>query len=105
MNQTDTHLDAIKFDDQGLLPAIAQDAITKDVLMVAWMNRTASLRPFEPVKPTISQVTTTLWHKGEQSGHVQHVKEIRLTAMAMCYYYSSTKWAALPATPADPLLF
>ena len=38
MNQSDAYLDAIKFDEQGLLPAIAQDAVTKDVLMVAWMN-------------------------------------------------------------------
>ena len=41
MNQTDAYLDEIKFDDRGLLPAIAQDAATKEVLMVAWMNRNA----------------------------------------------------------------
>ena len=79
MNQNDAYLDAIKFDEQGLLPAIAQDAVTKDVLMVAWMNRTAvaeTLRTGEA--HYFSRSRQTLWHKGEQSGHVQHVKEIRL---------------------------
>ena len=79
MNQTDAHLDAIKFDDQGLLPAIAQDAITKDVLMVAWMNRNAvaeTLRTGEA--HYFSRSRQALWHKGEQSGHVQHVIEVRL---------------------------
>ena len=79
MNQTDAYLDEIKFDDRGLLPAIAQDAATKEVLMVAWMNRNAiaeTLRTGEA--HYFSRSRQALWHKGEQSGHVQHVKEVRL---------------------------
>ena len=75
MNQSDAYLDALKFDNQGLLPAIAQDAVTKEVLMVAWMNRNAvaeTLRTGEA--HYFSRSRQTLWRKGEQSGHVQHVK-------------------------------
>ena len=85
MNQSNAYLDAIKFNDQGLLPAIAQDAVTKDVLMVAWMNRNAvaeTLRTGEA--HYFSRSRQTLWRKGEQSGHVQHVKEIRLDCDWRC---------------------
>ena len=69
MNQSDAYLDAIKFDEQGLLPAIAQDAVTKDVLMVAWMNRTAvaeTLRTGEA--HYFSRSRQTLWHKESKVG-------------------------------------
>ena len=95
MNQSNAYLDALKFDDQGLLPAIAQDAVTKDVLMVAWMNRNAvaeTLRTGEA--HYFSRSRQTLWRKGEQSGHVQHVKEIRLDCdgdvlLLICLLYTS----------------
>ncbi|HEY9572244.1 MAG TPA: phosphoribosyl-AMP cyclohydrolase [Pusillimonas sp.] len=79
MTQETTWLDAIHFDDKGLLPAIAQDFDTGDVLMVAWMNA-------ESLEETIatgravywSRSRQRLWRKGEESGHVQIVHEIRL---------------------------
>jgi len=72
-------LDDIKFDEQGLIPAIAQDARTGRVLMVAWMNREAlSLTAQERRGVYWSRSRGRLWHKGEESGHVQLVKEIRL---------------------------
>lgn len=72
-------IDTLVFNDAGLLPAIAQDATTGQVLMVAWMNAEA----FEETVATrravyFSRSRQRLWRKGEESGHVQHVKEIRL---------------------------
>jgi len=72
-------LDAVKWNDQGLVPVIAQEVGSKDMLMMAWMNRDAllaTLRLGEAVYWTRSR--QKLWHKGEESGHIQKVKEIRL---------------------------
>lgn len=72
-------LDAVKWNEQGLVPVIAQEVGSKDVLMMAWMNRDAllaTLRLGEAVYWTRSR--QKLWHKGEESGHTQTVKEIRL---------------------------
>ena len=71
-------LDTLKWDEQGLVPAIAQDAATGRVVMFAWMNR-------EALRETVasgcavywSRSRRRLWRKGEESGHVQMVKSIR----------------------------
>lgn len=72
-------LDDIAWDERGLVPAIAQDHATGQVLMLAWMNRTAlevSLREGRAVYWSRSR--QRLWRKGESSGHVQHLHEIRI---------------------------
>ena len=71
--------DQLRWDEQGLVAAIAQDATSGRVLTVAWMNRDA-------LKATMAQGHAVywsrsrkrLWHKGEESGHVQKVLEVRL---------------------------
>jgi phosphoribosyl-AMP cyclohydrolase len=72
-------LDAVKWQADGLVPAIAQDAVTGRVLTLAWMNREALLQT-ERTKEVHywSRSRRALWRKGEQSGHVQRVREIRL---------------------------
>jgi len=72
-------LEAVAWNEQGLVPVIAQEFGSKDILMMAWMNRDAllaTLRLGEAVYWTRSR--QKLWHKGEESGHTQRVKEIRL---------------------------
>jgi phosphoribosyl-AMP cyclohydrolase len=74
-----TWLDEVNWDSQGLVPAIAQDAASGKVLMVAWMNREAlqqTAREGEAVYWSRSR--GRLWHKGEESGYTQRVREIRL---------------------------
>ena len=78
-SQESALLEAITWNDQGLVPVIAQEFGSNDILMMAWMNRDAllaTLRLGEAVYWTRSR--QKLWHKGEQSGHTQKVKEIRL---------------------------
>ena len=72
-------LDKVKWDANGLAPAIAQDAASGKVLMVAWMNR-ASLEQTVASGEAVywSRSRRKLWHKGEESGHVQKVRELRL---------------------------
>lgn len=68
----------VTFDDRGLVPCIVQDAQSGQVLMMAWMNR-------ESLRLTVEQRTTwfwsrsrgKLWHKGEESGNVQELHELR----------------------------
>ena len=77
--QDQTLLDAVAWNEQGLVPVITQEVGSKDILMMAWMNRDAlleTLRLGEAVYWTRSR--QKLWHKGEESGHTQKVKEIRL---------------------------
>ncbi len=65
--------------ETGLLPAIAQDADTGEVLMVAWMNREALAATLERGEAVYwSRSRGRLWHKGESSGHTQTLREIRL---------------------------
>ena len=72
-------LDDIQWDDRGLIPVIAQEAFSGDVLMFAWMNRDALARTVETGEAVYySRSRQRLWHKGEASGHVQIVHEIRL---------------------------
>lgn len=72
-------LDQIRWDANGLVPAIAQDAATGRVLMLAWMNREA-LQQTQARGEAVywSRSRQRLWHKGEESGHVQVVRDIRL---------------------------
>ncbi len=72
-------LNRIKWDEHGLVPVIAQEATTNDVLMFAWMNREALARTAELGQAVYwSRSRKKLWHKGEESGHFQQVHEIRL---------------------------
>ena len=118
--------EALRFDDKGLIPAIAQDAATGRVLMLAYMNR-------ESLEQTLrtgyahywSRSRRTLWKKGESSGHVQAVKEIRYdcdadallllveqtgpachTGQPTCFYrsYGRTDPSWQPLPPGEDLL-
>jgi phosphoribosyl-AMP cyclohydrolase len=72
-------LDELAWDKDGLIPAIAQDAETNDVLMFAWMNRDALARTVETGEAVyFSRSRGRLWHKGEESGHTQKIREIRI---------------------------
>jgi phosphoribosyl-AMP cyclohydrolase len=72
-------LNKVNWSEDGLVPAIAQDASTGRVLMVAWMNREALKRTAASCEAIYwSRSRKKLWHKGEESGHIQKVKEIRL---------------------------
>jgi phosphoribosyl-AMP cyclohydrolase len=72
-------LDSVKWDRDGLVPAIAQEAASGDVLMVAWMNREALARTAELGQAVyFSRSRQRLWHKGEESGHFQQVHELRI---------------------------
>lgn len=69
----------VTFSEQGLIPAIAQDATTHRILMVAWMNEAALVETVETSTAVYwSRSRQKLWRKGEESGHQQRVKEIRL---------------------------
>jgi phosphoribosyl-AMP cyclohydrolase len=72
-------LDEVKWDAQGLVPAIAQEVGSNDVLMFAFMNREALAKTAEFGEAVyFSRSRQRLWHKGEESGHVQKVHELRL---------------------------
>lgn len=69
----------LKFDRDGLIPAIAQDVSTNEILMVAWMDRAAVERTLETGKACYySRSRRAAWMKGESSGHLQIVREIRI---------------------------
>ena len=73
----DALLNILKFDSNGLIPAIIQDHQTGQVLMMAWMNRDSLAKTIETKKTHFfSRSRNKLWLKGESSGHVQHVKSI-----------------------------
>ncbi|CAB9544892.1 Phosphoribosyl-AMP cyclohydrolase (EC [Bathymodiolus brooksi thiotrophic gill symbiont] len=70
-------LEKIRFDETGLIPAIAQDFETGEILMFAWMNKEALLLTIEKQQAIYySRSRKKLWFKGEESGHTQLVKEI-----------------------------
>jgi len=74
-----TWVDEIKWTTDGLVPAVAQDAADGTILMVAWMNHEALRLTAETGSAVYwSRSRQKLWHKGEESGHRQIVKEIRL---------------------------
>jgi phosphoribosyl-AMP cyclohydrolase len=72
-------LDAVRWSADGLVPAVAQDAATGKVLTLAWMNREALARTASTGEAHYwSRSRQRLWRKGEASGHVQKVREVRL---------------------------
>ncbi len=72
-------LEQIPFNNEGLVPAIAQDMASREVLMLAWMNRDALERTLaEGYACYWSRSRQTLWRKGETSGHLQRLHELRL---------------------------
>jgi phosphoribosyl-AMP cyclohydrolase len=72
-------LDEVAWNADGLVPAVAQDAASGEVLMVAWMNREALAETVASGEATYwSRSRKALWRKGETSGHVQKVREVRL---------------------------
>ncbi len=79
MTEATTFAQGLKLNDQGLIPAIAQDWQTGEVLMLAWMNREAvELTVREGRAVYWSRSRQALWRKGEESGHIQYLKEMRL---------------------------
>ncbi|HQV42005.1 MAG: phosphoribosyl-AMP cyclohydrolase [Moraxellaceae bacterium] len=118
-------LDDIRWDEQGLVPAIAQDYRTGRVLMVAWMNREAlELTVQEGRGIYWSRSRRKLWRKGEESGHIQKLHELRLdcdsdviilqveqlggiachTGRASCFYrrFENGQWVSVDAVLKDP---
>lgn len=118
-------LDEVRWDEQGLVPAIAQDFRTGKVLMVAWMNREAlELTTREGRGIYWSRSRRKLWRKGEESGHVQKLHELRLdcdgdviilqveqlggiachTGRESCFYrrFDNGQWVTVDAVLKDP---
>jgi phosphoribosyl-AMP cyclohydrolase len=76
---SDSWLNKVNWTHEGLVPVIAQEAGSGQVLMFAWMNRDALKQTVESGEAVYwSRSRKKLWRKGEESGHVQKVKEIRL---------------------------
>ena len=79
MSDVSTLLQDIKWNEDGLVPAIAQDWQSGEVLMLAWMNADALALTIEEGRAIYwSRSRQALWRKGEDSGHVQHLKELRI---------------------------
>jgi len=77
MAQTMDALEQLKFDEQGLIPAIAQDHETNEILMFAWMNKESLALTIEKQQAVYySRSRKKLWFKGEESGHMQIIKDI-----------------------------
>ena len=120
-----SYLDDISWNSDGLVPAIAQDADTGVILMMAWMNREAlELTVIENRAIYWSRSRQKLWRKGEESGHVQHLIELRLdcdsdvimmkvnqvgdiachTGRQSCFYrvFKDGEWRAVDKVLKDP---
>ena len=118
-------LDEVKWMADGLVPAIAQDAETGKLLMMAWMNRDALQQTADSGYAVYwSRSRAKLWRKGEESGHQQVVKELRLdcdndvilmkveqkggiachTGRESCFYkrYDSGQWQSVEPVLKDP---
>lgn len=118
-------LDQIKWNEDGLVPAIAQDEETGENLMVAWMNRDALKETVETNKAVYwSRSRKKIWRKGEESGHQQLVREVRLdcdadvivlkieqkggiachTGRQSCFYrvYTDGQWQTVEPVIKDP---
>ena len=79
MAQPGTLVEEINWNEQGLAPAIAQDWASGEVLMLAWMNREALQLTIDEGRAVYwSRSRKALWRKGEESGHVQHLRELRI---------------------------
>jgi phosphoribosyl-ATP pyrophosphohydrolase/phosphoribosyl-AMP cyclohydrolase len=71
-------MENLKFDSSGLIPCVVQDALSKEVLMVAWMNAQSLQKTIESGETWFwSRSRQELWHKGGTSGNIQKVSEIR----------------------------
>lgn len=122
-----TILDEIKWNESGLITAIAQQHDTGKVLMVAWMNRQALQATIEEGRAVYySRSRKKLWRKGEQSGHIQKLKELRIdcdsdavlmqveqvggiachTGRAACFYrrYEDRRWREVAPVLKDPAM-
>jgi phosphoribosyl-AMP cyclohydrolase len=122
---SDNWLDEVKWTDDGLVPAIAQDAETGKLLMMAWMNRDALQETVDSGFAVYwSRSRARLWRKGEESGHQQLVKELRLdcdndvilikveqkggiachTGRESCFYkrYEDGQWQSVEPVLKDP---
>jgi len=120
-------LNQVNWDEQGLVPVIVQDVASGEVLMFAWMNREALERSAEGGEAVYwSRSRRKLWHKGEESGHTQIIREIRLdcdndvmllkveqsggiachTGRRSCFYqkYGDQRWQAVEPVLKDPKL-
>ena len=120
-----TWLDEVKWDSQGLVPAIAQDHASGRILMMAWMNREAlELTVKEQRAIYYSRSRQQLWRKGESSGHSQTLHEVRLdcdadvivlqveqqggiachTGRQSCFYrvYDNGQWRTVDEVIKDP---
>jgi len=76
---SDAWLDELVFDADGLIPAVAQEAGSGKLLMLAWMNREALSETVRSGRAVYwSRSRSRLWRKGEESGHVQLIKQVRL---------------------------
>ena len=118
-------LNEVKWDAQGLVPVIAQDAQSGEVLMFAWMNREALERTAQGGEAVYwSRSRRKLWHKGEESGHTQKVREMRIdcdndvvllkieqtggiachTGRRSCFFqrYEDGRWNSVDAVLKDP---
>lgn len=125
MSDHDAWLNAVAWDAQGLVPAIAQDDETGRILMVAWMDRAALAETAATGRAVYySRSRARLWRKGEESGHTQQVREIRLdcdhdvvllkvtqtggiachTGRPSCFYQKLVdgEWVTLEAPLKDP---
>ncbi len=121
-------LDSIKWDTDGLVPAIAQDAQSGKVLMMAWMNRESLQLTVDEGRAIYwSRSRQKLWRKGEESGHVQKLKDLRLdcdadvlllsveqlggiachTGRERCFYrqYQDDQWIETDEVLKDPASF
>jgi phosphoribosyl-AMP cyclohydrolase len=122
---SDTWLDEIKWNADGLVPAIAQDAASGRVLMLAWMNRESLALTVQEGRAIYwSRSRGKLWRKGEESGNVQRLRDLRLdcdndvvllsveqvggiachTGRESCFYkqYRDGVWTAMEAVLKDP---
>ena len=120
-----TWLDEVRWNDQGLVTAVAQDWQSGRVLMVAWMNREALTLTVQEQRGIYwSRSRNRLWRKGEESGHVQLLRELRLdcdgdvvilmidqvggmachTGRESCFYrrFEQGQWLIVEPVPKDP---
>ena len=85
IDATPDQLDAVRFDHAGLVPAIAQDAESGEVLMLAWMNAQSIAQTLETKRVTYwSRSRKKFWVKGETSGHLQHLVDMRIDCDRDC---------------------
>jgi phosphoribosyl-AMP cyclohydrolase len=79
LDRSPVDLDRLRFDDRGLIPVIAQDAESREVLMMAWATREALERTLDEGRMVYwSRSRQELWRKGDTSGHVQHWDRLRV---------------------------